>query len=92
MVKIPRYIKQELEKASDYVNKSSDCISKFEEWVLKNVGDDFDFGLLRAGVENIIISTESLSEIEYGHYNSDIDISNIERVLNIWVKENQNII
>ena len=86
MIKIPKYIEKELEKASSYANKVGTCVGKFEDWVRNNVSEDFDFELLRAGVDDISRSTEALTEVEYGN---GVDIMEIERVLNIWIADNK---
>lgn len=86
MIKIPKYIEKELEKAGEHSRKLSECIRKFEDWVRNNVDEDFDFELLRAGIDDVSRSTEALTEIEYG---SGVDIFELERVLNIWIKENK---
>ena len=71
MFKIPKYIENELIKANEYAIKSSECIGKFEEWVRKNVDEDFDFEMLRGECCDITDGTEALTEIEYGN---DVDI------------------
>lgn len=86
MIKIPKYIEKELEKASSYASKVGTCVGKFEEWVRKNVDEDFDFDILRAGIDDISRSTEALTEIEYGN---DVNTMELERVINIWIKENK---
>ena len=86
MIKIPKYIEKELEKASEYANKSHRSIDKFMEWVINNVDENFDFDYLRAIVDDISKSTEALTEIEYGN---EVDIGELERVLNIWIADNK---
>lgn len=85
-IRIPKYIEKELQKASDYVNKSSKCIQKFENWVLQNVREDFDFSVLRLTEDQSdeIYQTEALTEIEYGN---DVDIDALERTINYFRKE-----
>jgi len=85
-IKLPKNIVKELIKASDYTNKSENCIQNFMRWVIENVDEDFDFDTLRATSESIdmIYQTEALTEIEY---ENEIDTNKIERVLNIWIRD-----
>jgi hypothetical protein len=88
-IHIPKYIQKELEKASEHVLKSHNCVKKFEQWVKDNTNEYFEMCVLSGcasdaeGIswEDQKYQTEALTEIEYGN---EVDIDALERAINYF--------
>ena len=88
-VKVPKYMQNELEKASSYIIEAHKKIEKFEEWVKNNTNEHFDMAVLRGCANDVSgltwddqeHQTEALTEIEYGN---EVNIDELEKAINYF--------
>lgn len=81
-LRIPKYIMNDLLAARDLELKRREKILEFELWLNLFFPEGFDLNVLRNKLDEK--STDELAKIEDG---GEFDISDIEKVINIWYRE-----